>query len=161
MPLLNPATPALRTAHLITLSFNVDYAGLLNIGATPHGRRRIAPVSGGVFTGTRLSGSLLPGGWDWVLVRPDGNFTIDVRLALKTGDGALIYLSYQGLFKASAEAHARLRNRETLRDDEYILRITAKFETGAPSYQWLNDTLAIGAGRQTAAGASYDIFEVI
>lgn len=94
------------------------------------------------------------------MVRPDENFTIDVRMALETDDNALIYLSYHGLLKASPEAHARLRRQEILREDEYTLCTMAKFESGAPSYQWLNDVLAVGTGRQTAAGVVYDIFEI-
>lgn len=59
-----PAIPGLKTAHLITLALRVDYAGILNIGETSKGRRRIAPVSGGIFTGARLRGVILPGGAD-------------------------------------------------------------------------------------------------
>jgi hypothetical protein len=154
-------TPELQTAYLGTLSLVVDYAGLLNIGATPAGRRRIAPVASGVFTGTRLRGKILRGGADWVLVRPDENFTIDVRLTLRTDDEALVYLSYQGLFKASPENQARLRRGEMLGPEDYMLRTVARFESGAPRYLWLNDILAIGAGTQTKTGADYDIFEVL
>lgn len=151
----------LRSAHLLTLSLQVDYAGLLNIGKTPAGRRRIAPVAGGVFEGARLRGKILPGGADWVMVRPDENFTIDVRLTLRTSDDALVYLAYQGLFKASPENQARLRRGEMLRPEDYMIRTVAKFESGAEKYQWLNDVLAIGAGRQTQGGAVYEIFEIL
>ena len=153
--------PTLRSAHLMTLSLQVDYAGLLNIGKTPAGRRRIAPVAGGVFEGARLRGEILPGGADWVMVRPDENFTIDVRLTLRTDDDALVYLAYQGLFKASPENQARLRRGEMLRPEDYMIRTVAKFESGAENYQWLNDVLAIGAGRQTQSGAVYEIFEIL
>jgi hypothetical protein len=153
--------PVLRSAHLLTLSLQVDYAGLLNIGKTPAGRRRIAPVAGGVFEGGRLRGEILPGGADWVMVRPDDNFTIDVRLTLRTDDGALVYLAYQGLFKASPEDQARLRRGEMLRPEDYMIRTVAKFESGTERYQWLNDVLAIGVGRQTQGGAVYDIIEIL
>jgi hypothetical protein len=153
--------PTLRAAHLTTLRLQVDYAGLLNIGKTPAGRRRIAPVAGGVFEGARLRGTVLPGGADWVLVRPDDNFTIDVRLTLRTEDSALVYLAYQGIFQSSSENQARLRRGEMLNPDEYKVRTVAKFESGAETYQWLNDILAIGAGRQTKDGAIYEIFEIL
>jgi hypothetical protein len=154
-------TPRLRSSHLLTLSLQVDYAGLLNIGATPAGRRRIAPVSGGHFTGTRLRGVILPGAADWVMARADDNFNIDVRMTLRTDDDALIYLAYRGLFKASPEALARYRRREMLAPEEYNIRTVVRFESGAASYQWLNDVLAIGAGRQTETGAVYEIFEIL
>jgi hypothetical protein len=94
-------------------------------------------------------------------VRPDDNFTIDVRLTLRTDDGALVYLAYQGLFKASPEDQARLRRGEMLRPEDYMIRTVAKFESGTERYQWLNDVLAIGVGRQTQGGAVYDIIEIL
>ncbi|MFZ4111102.1 MAG: DUF3237 family protein, partial [Polymorphobacter sp.] len=52
--------------HLMNLTLEVDFAGMLSIGPVPAGRRRIAPVTGGRFSGPRLAGSVLPGGADWV-----------------------------------------------------------------------------------------------
>lgn len=40
-----------------------------DLGATPLGRRRIIGITGGKFTGPRLSGRVLPGGADWQLIR--------------------------------------------------------------------------------------------
>ena len=57
------------------------------MGAALAGLRRIAPVTGGTFAGERLSGTVI-GGADWVINRPDGVMVIDVRLTLKTDDGA-------------------------------------------------------------------------
>jgi hypothetical protein len=156
-----PEMPALRSRHLMTLLLRIDYGAIVNIGKTATGRRRIAPVAGGVFEGKRLSGVVLPGGADWVLMRPDDDFTIDVRLILQTQDEALIYLSYQGLFKTSPENHERMRRRERLPPEEYSIRTVARFETGAPGLAWLNDCLAIGVGTQSEAGAVYEVFEVV
>ena len=80
---------------------------MVSIGQTPAGMRRIAPVTGGHFTGDRLNGTVLPGGNDWVINRHDGVMVIDVRLTLQTDDGALVYLTYQGRFLANADAMAR------------------------------------------------------
>lgn len=152
---------SLRSAHLTTLKLDVEFTAMLNVGTTVHGRRRIAPIRGGAFGGERLSGMVLPGGADWVINRPDGAMAIDVRLALKTVDEALIYLTYQGMFTASADAMARFRQGEILDEGEYRLRMVARFETGAPRYEWLNDLLAVGVGRQTALGPIYTIFEIL
>jgi hypothetical protein len=151
----------LKTAHLITLRLDVAFDAMLRIGTTVLGRRRIAPILGGEFSGARLRGVVLPGGADWVINRPDGAMAIDVRIALRTDDEALIYLTYQGLFKAGAEAMARFNRGERLAEDEYRLRTIARFETGAPPYDWLNDLLAIGVGTQTSQGPVYQIFEVL
>jgi hypothetical protein len=145
--------------HLITLSLTVDFAGMSIIGKTPAGLRRIAPVTTGIFSGERLNGTVLPGA-DWVINRPDGVMVIDVRLTLKTDDGALIYLTYQGRFLAEAEVMARFGKGALLDPSEYSLAISARFECGDERYAWLNNVVAVGTGEQTRDGPVYAIFEV-
>lgn len=153
--------PVLASRHLTTLTLTVDYAGMLNMGKSGIGRRRVAPVSGGRFEGERLSGVVLPGGADWVINREDGVMVVDVRLSLKTDDSTLIYLTYQGALRTSAEAMERFNKGGLLSDAEFNLRTVARFETGSQAYLWLNDMIAVGVGRQTAAGPVYEIFEVL
>jgi hypothetical protein len=54
-------------------------------------------VPSGSFEGERLSGEVLGGGSDWQSVRTDGSTTLDVRLVLKTEDGALVGMTYRGM----------------------------------------------------------------
>jgi len=145
--------------HLVTLTLDVDFKSMLVIGSTPSGHRRIAPVTGGQFSGGRLNGTVLPGA-DWVINRSDGVMVIDVRLALKTDDSALIYLSYEGRFLASADAMLRFSKGELLKPDEYSLVIVAKFECGADRYAWLNNVVAVGTGQQMPHGPVYSLFEI-
>ncbi len=156
-----PPPQTLATRPLLNLRLRVAFDSMLNIGTTVHGRRRIAPILGGAFEGDRLSGQVLPGGADWVINRPDGAMAIDVRIALKTDDGAMIYCTYQGVFKAEPEVMARFNRGELLADGEFKLRTHVRFETGAAPYLWLNDLLAIGVGQQTADGPLYSIFEIL
>ena len=146
--------------HLITMTLTVDFAGMVSIGKTPAGLRRIAPVTDGHFTGERLSGKVLPGGNDWVVNREDGVMVIDVRLTLQTDDGALIYLTYQGRFLAAPEVMARFSKGAMLEPHEYSLAMVAKFECGDERYAWLNNIIAVGTGEQTATGPVYSIFEI-
>lgn len=150
---------SLKHSHLLTLTLTVDFANITSIGATPAGLRRIAPVTGGTFSGERLNGTVLPGA-DWVINRPDGVMVIDVRVPLKTDDGAMIYLSYQGRFLAQPEKMARFAKGSLLDPSEYSLAISAKFECGHDRYAWLNNIVAVGTGEQTASGPVYSIFEV-
>jgi Protein of unknown function (DUF3237) len=149
----------LKHRHLLTLTLTVDFAGMTIIGQTPAGLRRIVPVSGGTFSGERLNGMVLPGA-DWVINRPDGVMVIDVRLTLKTDDGAMIYLTYQGRFLAEPEVMARFAKGALLDPNEYSLAMSAKFECGDERYAWLNNVVAVGTGTQTATGPVYEIFEV-
>ncbi len=150
----------LTSTHLLTLKLDVAFDAMVSIGQTPAGRRRIAPILGGTFDGERLRGKVEPGGADWVINRADGAMLVDVRILLTTDDGAAIYLTYQGAFHAAPEAMTRFNRGERLAEHDYTLRTVARFESGAQKYAWLNDVLAIGVGKQTAAGPVYDIFEI-
>jgi hypothetical protein len=67
------------------------------VGQTPNAFRRIGVITGGSFEGERLSGEVVSGGNDWQNVRKDDCTKLDVRLLLKTTDGALIVMTYQVL----------------------------------------------------------------
>ena len=54
------------------------------LGDTPQGRRRIIGITGGRFSGERLSGRVLPGGADWQVIRADGVADLDARYTLET-----------------------------------------------------------------------------
>lgn len=150
----------LQHRHLITLTLTVDFAGMVHIGQTPAGLRRIAPVTGGSFVGERLNGEVLPGGNDWLINRADGVMAIDVRLTLKTDYGARIYLSYQGRFLAAPDAMERFAKGIPLDPSEYSLAMVARFECGDPRYDWLNNLVAVGTGERTPTGPIYTIFEI-
>jgi hypothetical protein len=133
-----------------------------DLGATPHGRRRIVPVAGGEFAGDRLRGTVLPhAGNDWLLERGDGAFQQDARLTLETDDGALIAMSYRGVRHAAPDVAARMARGEHVEPTEYYLRTAPLFETAAERYHWLNRIVAIGVGRRVSDGVSYDVFEVL
>ncbi|MFT6100200.1 MAG: hypothetical protein ACJAYF_002752 [Arenicella sp.] len=87
----------LETEELFELSLSVGMSEMINVGELPLGGRRIVPVNGGSFRGSKLNGEVLPGA-DWVLVEPDGSFRIDVRLTLKTDELQFIYMQYNGFF---------------------------------------------------------------
>ena len=127
---------------------------------TPDGQRTIAPVTGGVFEGNRLSGSVLPGGADWVRIRADGTMMIDVRLTLQTDDDALVYLTYQGRFIGGAGAMSQLARGEALEPGSYSLVTIAKFECGDARYAWLNDVVAVGVGEPSGFNPVYTIYSI-
>jgi hypothetical protein len=106
--------PEIRTRHLFDMALQVS--GMQPIGATPNGNRRIGLVAGGTFAGERLRGTVLPGGADWIIARPNGCTTLDVRLVLQTDYGAAIGMIYRGLRHGPAEIMQRLdRGRRSIR----------------------------------------------
>lgn len=151
--------PTLAHSHLITLTLDVAFKAMTIVGATPAGSRRVVPVTGGRFEGERLRGAVI-GGADWVLNRADAVMGIDVRLTLRTEDGAPIYLAYTGRFLATPDAMTRFGRGAQLDPSEYALAVTAKFECGEERLSWLNDVVAVGVGRQTPTGVVYEFFAI-
>jgi hypothetical protein len=140
------AVEALRSEFLCSLTGLV--APPREIGATPRGTRRFYPAIGGSFEGPRLRGDVLPDAGDWLLMRPDGVLEQDVRITLKTDDGAFIYVRYAGIRHGPPEVMARLAQGEMVDPSEYYFRVAPMFETGAERYAWLNNILAVGVGER-------------
>jgi hypothetical protein len=149
----------IRTIHLFTLKLSV--AGMQSVGAIPGGNRRIGLVAGGTFQGERLRGTVLPGGADWLMDRPDKATTLDVRLVLQTDDGAAIGMTYRGMRHGPAEVMERVNRGETVDPSSYYFRTAVAFETSAPKYDWLNRVIAVGTGSRLPDGPVYDVFEVL
>jgi hypothetical protein len=151
--------PEIRTAHLLTLKLAVS--GMQPIGETPAGNRRIGLVAGGTFEGPKLRGTVLPGGADWIIVRPDGVTALDVRIVLQTDDGAAIGLTYKGLRHGPAAVMEKVNAGQPVDPSDYYFRIAITFETAAPKYAWLNKVFGIGTGSRPPEGPVYQIFEVL
>ena len=149
----------IRTRPLFVM--RLDVKRLIVVGATPGSFRRIGVMPGGSFEGERLSGEVLDGGSDWQDVRNDGATTLNVRVPLKTNDGALITMRYEGVRHGPPDVITRLEKGEAVDPASYYFRIAPIFETAAPKYDWLNRIVAIGAGYRRADGPIYSVFEVL
>ena len=113
--------------------------------------------------GPRIRGTFVPPGGDWSRVMPSGSLRLDVRLTLKTDDGALIYMTYNGVLRESPENEKKASRGEVLTDKDIAYFITAPtFETAAPKYAWLNGIQAIGKMVEYKEGkdgyVKYDVF---
>ena len=105
---------------------------------------------------------LLPGGGDWLLVRPDGASELDVRATLRTDDGHLIYMYYRGILSRPPAVMERMRQGERDIDpSEYYFRTTPVFETGSEKYDWLNRINSVGVGRFTQSGVAYTVYAIL
>jgi hypothetical protein len=131
------------------------------MGDGPLGRRRIIEITGGEFSGPRLSGKVLPGGADWQLIRADGVAYLDTRYALETRDGALIYVQNRGYRHGPDEVIARLARGAPVDPASYYFRTSPWFETSAPQYAWLNRTIFVGSGARLPDCVKLDVFEVL
>ena len=151
--------PELKSEYLFTITLAVD--ALHDVGSVPLGTLHIDMLGKGTFEGPRLRGEVLPGGMDMKTLRADGAMKPNVRLVLKTDDGALIFMHYTGVRHGSPEVMARIARGEVVPPTQYYLRNTPYFETAAPKYDWLNRIVAVGVGRRLPDRAAYDVFEIL
>lgn len=151
--------PDLKSTYLFTLKAAVTQ--LHDVGPVPAGTRHIDLIGAGTFEGPRLKGELLPGGMDMKTLRADGSMVPNVRLVLRTDDGALIFMHYTGVRHGTPEVMARIARGDAVSPTEYYLRNAPFFETSAPKYDWLNRIVAVGVGRRMPAHAEYDVFEIL
>lgn len=149
----------LNTEFLCEVS--VDLEEPQNVGATPHGNRQIYYVKGGSFEGPKLKGEVLPGGGDWLLLRPDGAGELDVRGTMRTDDGHLIYTYYRGIIHASPEVTQRVAQGESVDPSEYYFRTAPVYETASEKYSWLNRIVAVAVGRFAPNRVAYKVYSIL
>jgi hypothetical protein len=110
----------------------------------PQGTRTIVQIVGGRFEGPRVNASVQTPAGDWITNRADGSYRLDVRLTLKTDDGAVILVTYNGIGQTT--------------DAGASLRIAPLFETGDSRYVWLTRLQAVGVGERAGTTVTYDIY---
>jgi hypothetical protein len=125
---------------------NVQIDPPLIVGETPHGVRRIIPITGGTIEGPQLKGTIISGGADWQIVRKDGVTEIEAHYQLKTSDNVVIYIKNVGLRVASPEVAERIAKGESVQGSEYYFRSFPKFEAPKGKYEWINNCLFLCTG---------------
>jgi Protein of unknown function (DUF3237) len=150
----------LKSNRLFTLTIKLHPT--IELGDTPAGKRRVFAVSGGNFVGDRIRGTIMPIiGSDLLLVRADGSAQQDVRMLLKTDDGAMVLMTYRGVRHASDAVNARIARGEPVSGADYYLRTVPFFETSSPRYAWINKIVAVGVGERRANSVVYEVFEIL
>lgn len=153
------APASLNSELLFEMSIQVGPA--VSLGATPGGKRFTAPVLEGTFDGPRLRGRVLPGGGDWVILRPDRVFQLNVRITLETDDGSLIHTTYRGARHGATDVMRRVAAGERVRAEDYYFRTTPYFETASPAYAWLNGIVSVGVGEDRPHGVYYRVHQIL
>lgn len=143
----------------------VKLAEAQHIGQTPDGYRMTVPVAGGRFEGPRLSGDVVPmSGADWSRIRADGSGALDVRMTLKTDDGALIHVHWHGLMVFAPEEQAYAldfaKPDDPVGASRYYFRTSPRLEVGDERYAWLNGLLCVSKSRTGDGGVIHRVFAV-
>lgn len=159
----DPRIKALQPIALdLLFDIVIDLEPGLEFGEGPLGRRVLFGSAGGHFEGERIRGEVLRGGGDWALFRSSGAMTLDVRLTLRTDDGALVCMTYGGRWVTPEELRPALANateRHLIDPALYHFRTNPLFETGSDRYAWLNDIVCIASGYLVEGGVAYRVYE--
>ncbi len=157
---------SLVSRYLCTVEFEVA-GGLIAIGASPFGDRRLGYVTGGRFMGPRLEGVVLPGGGNWSQsgrLCPDLSIgTFDARVVWQARGGEMIYVTYSGRSRVPDGVRALFADPAAPAVDpgDYYLRIAPVFETASSRFAWLNGILAVGVGERTDFGVRHILYEIL
>ena len=148
-------TTSISTEYLMTLYAPLEPAQSIDSSLYVYNVR-----PGGWVKGPRINGTLIAPGGDWFRVLPSGASRLDVRATIKTDDGALIYITYNGIFKDSEETEARASKGEVLTSKDIYFVIAPTMQTAAKKYDWLNGVQCIGkmVSYKSDSYVKYDIF---
>lgn len=152
-----PTAPPLEFVCELT----VKIGPALTVGETPHGIRRIIPITGGTFSGPALKGTIIDGGADWQLVRKDGTTELNALYTLKTDDGVLIYVNNKGIRVATPEVAQRIARGESVSPTEYYFRAVPSFETPPGKYEWLTKTLFVSKGIRNPDAVIIQVWKIL
>jgi len=147
-----------QLSHVCDLE--VDVGPIRDLGAMPHGRRRLVVILGGVVSGPRLAGDILPGGADWQYVRDDGSVELVARYAIKTTAGPEIAVSNRGIRRAAPEVLARLAAGEPVDPALIYFRTIPTFEAPDGALSWLNRSLFLASAVRLPDKVKLRVFEV-
>lgn len=148
----------LSAAPIFTI--HAELAGIMNLGRTPYGERRIVDILGGTVSGAKLNGCILPGGADRQIIRSDGAADIQARYTIETEAGARILVSSDGLRHGPPAVMEKLAQGDNVDPSLYYFRTVMRFETSDPSVDWLNRILALARGKREAHCVRLDVHEV-
>ncbi|MEM9726327.1 MAG: DUF3237 domain-containing protein [Pseudomonadota bacterium] len=104
---------------------------------------------------------MLPAG-DWIHVRKDGSWKLDVRFSLMLDDGFPALVEYNGIVKMTPEQFEKGQTEAGIDVDAVYFYATPYISTDSEKYAWLNDHVFIGKIVHFGGGkVVYDIFKLV
>jgi len=129
-------TPNLEYVMQLYVTLEPQYT----VGEVPHGKRVVIPITGGIFEGPKLKGTIIPGGADYQYQKTDGKSLrteLEAIYSIKTDDGVYIHVRNCGILHANA--------------DGMYFYTAPKFEAPEDSpYAWLNNAIFVCAPAPSA-----------
>ncbi|WP_144110584.1 DUF3237 domain-containing protein [Paraburkholderia sp. BCC1886] len=159
------STPASGIGLEFIGTLDVQVGPPAETGAHSLGNRRLIPIVSGTLSGPRINGTILDGGADSQIVRPDGLVELSARYMIETADGARIYVENNGLRRAlvpqddGAATSGAIDG--SLSGAPMYFRTAPKFETAHPDYAWLTQSLFVCSGTREPTRVLLHVYRVM
>ncbi|CAM3663505.1 hypothetical protein VA7868_00387 [Vibrio aerogenes CECT 7868] len=101
------------------------------------GRRQLIPILSGQLSGENINGTVLPGGVDSQVIRPDGVCELSARYAIRLDDGEGLYIENNGIRTVPDAYVDQVKNGAFIDPELYYFRTTPAFEVYSERYRWL------------------------
>lgn len=135
-----------KLTYLTTLK--VDVGAPIEVGATSDGYRRIIPIIGGTAEGPEFSGSVLPGGADFQLLKSDTLTELEAKYVIETDEGERIYVTNFGVRAGTKEDIAKLVRGEEVDPSRIYFRCTPRLLSSGKRWSWLGSRIIVGSGER-------------
>ena len=142
LPLGTPPPRAVYPRPEFVFEFRVSLAPAVVLGETAYGHRQYIPIMGGKIAGPKLTGEVIPGGWDYQLGLKDGCTQLAADYFIRAEDGTVIHVLDEGMVCQPKGAQAP-RN-----------FYRPRFEAPKGAYEWLNHAQFVVATELEPAGPS-------
>jgi hypothetical protein len=160
MTWMTEAAPApLETRYAFTLT--VDIAPAIEVGDVGFGNRRLISITGGELNGPGISGTILPAGADFMMVRPGRTVEVNARYVIQMDDGANVYIENTGIRTGPKDEAERLKRNEAIGPDEIYFRTAPRFETASEKYRWLMEHIFVARAGRRPGGVFIEVHRVL
>ncbi|PJI07566.1 MULTISPECIES: DUF3237 domain-containing protein [Clostridium] len=115
----------------LVMELTVELAETKDVGETCEGYLRLIPIVGGTFSGDKIKGKILPGGYDWNVTTDKGSAHALAKYGIQTDDGVCISIENEGYINLKAS--------------EALIKTTPRFQAPHGKYAWLNSGVFVGS----------------
>lgn len=163
-----PAPTTTTTAPTYTLgrprlvkiaTFDVKVAAPIEMGITGKGRRRIIPITGGTARG-QFNGTIMPGGSDVQVIRPDNVAELVASYGIETDRGTHVFITNVGVRHAPPEVFERLNRGEIVDPNLVYFRTTPRIETDDPALKWMENDIFVSSGARFPDRVQIDLYHL-
>ena len=133
--------------ELFTISVRVDSPVVVGQDEI-NGRRQLIPIisgelSGVDINGNTMNGTVLPGGVDSQVIRPDGKCELSARYGVRLENGSSFYIENNGIRTVPQEYVQQVLNGGFVNPALYYFATTPSFEVYHDSLRWMENYIFV------------------